>query len=67
MPDTPLDPNAIPHEARPRVGEMIAAGYRQRDDGIEDPADPRVFWTFDQIVKMGGAAFRAVLGRRRKA
>jgi hypothetical protein len=66
MPDTP-DPRAIPQEARVRVGELIAAGYRQRGDGIEDPADQRVFWTFDQIAKMGGAAFRAVLARRRKA
>jgi hypothetical protein len=67
MPDTLPDPKAIPQEARARVGEMTAAGYRQRKDGIEDPADQRVFWTFDQIVKMGGDAFRAVLARRRKA
>jgi hypothetical protein len=46
---------------------MIAVGYRQNTDGIEDPVDTRVFWTFDQIVKIGAAAFGAVLARRRKA
>jgi hypothetical protein len=61
------DPSAIPEEARTRVGQMIAVGYRQRHDGIEDPSDTRVFWTFAQIVKMGAAAFGAVLARRRKA
>jgi hypothetical protein len=66
MPDMP-DTTPIPPEARARVGEMIAAGYRQHKGGIEDPADQRVFWTFDQIVKLGGDAFRAVLARRRKA
>ena len=61
------DPTAIPEEARTRVDQMIAAGYRQHGDGIEDPADTRVFWTFAQIAKMGAAAFGAVLARRRKA
>jgi hypothetical protein len=60
------DPIAIPEEARTRVDQMMAAGYRQREDGIEDPSDTRVFWTFGQIVKMGAAAFGAVLARRRK-
>jgi hypothetical protein len=63
----PGDPTAVPEEARTRVEQMIAVGYRQHKDGIEDPVDTRVFWTFDQIVKMGAAAFGAVLARRRKA
>jgi hypothetical protein len=67
MPTTIGDPTAIPEEARTRVDQMIAAGYRQHEDGIEDPADTRVFWSFAQIVKMGAAAFGAVLARRRKA
>jgi hypothetical protein len=60
------DPETIPPEARPRVDQMLAAGYRPRDDGIEDPGDTRVFWTFDQIVKMSPVAFGAILARRRK-
>ena len=67
MSNTLDDHTAIPEEARTRVDQMIAAGYRQHRDGIEDPADTRVFWSFDQIVKMGVTAFRAVLARRRKA
>jgi len=67
MSNTLDDHTAIPEEARRRVDQMIAAGYRQHTNGIEDPADTRVFWTIDQIVKMGAAAFGAVLARRRKA
>lgn len=67
MSNTVGDPTAVPRDARTRVDQMIAAGYRRRDAGIEDPADTRVFWTFDQIVKMSAAAFGAVLARRRKA
>jgi hypothetical protein len=66
MSTTLRPPIAIPEEARTRVDQMIAAGYRPREDGIEDPSDTRVFWTFAQIAKMSAPAFGAVLARRRK-
>jgi hypothetical protein len=44
---------------------MIAAGYRRRQDGIEDPQDTRVYWSFVEIVGMSQRAFDAVMGRKK--
>jgi len=58
------DANAVPENARPRVEKMIAGGYRRHKDGIEDPDDTRVYWSFIQIVGMSQRAFDAVMARK---
>jgi hypothetical protein len=59
------DPKPVPENARTRVERMIAAGYRRRQDGIEDPQDTRVYWSFVEIGGMSQRAFDAVMGRKK--